>query len=201
MGEPCEHKRQRQHTTCIVCTFLLVGLLLLLLILYFALFKPKDPRVQVPSMQLLSYSIVNGGAGSSLSLNLQVSLYNPNRGEFVVQEGSSACLYYEKEQVGFSPIPEAIIPALSFSTTSVRLSSSSPIPDAAVDDNYGDTLPTANVLPIATSVAIVGHATTVNLFSHHSNVVAKCKIGISLASSGSASVQSYSCQSSYSLDD
>ncbi|KAI5078974.1 hypothetical protein GOP47_0006645 [Adiantum capillus-veneris] len=212
MGESCDRKRERQHTACIVCTFLLVGFLLLLLILYFSLFKPKDPRVQVPTMQLLSYSPLSNNIGASLSLNLQVTMYNPNRADFIIQDGSTACLYYNNQQVGFTPIPRATIPAQSFSTTSVRLSSSTPlplIPDAyiapggTVNDNGMPGMPeaAANVLPISTSVTIVGQVTTVDLFSHHSDVVSKCKVALSVGTSGSASIQSYSCQSSYSLDD
>eukprot|EP00250_Pteridium_aquilinum_P008909 c18300_g2_i1 orf=222-800(-) len=192
MGEQCHHKKEKQQRACILCTLLLVGILILLLILYFTVFKPKDPRVQVPTMQLLSYTAQGGSA--SLSLNLQVSMYNPNRGDFIIEEGSTACLYYQNQQVGFTPIPTGTIPSQSFSSSTISLSSSSVI---QLQDYYAGS---ASVLPVTTSVTLIGHVTTANLFSHHSDVVSKCKVALSLSPPRSY-IQSYTCQRSYSLDD
>ncbi|KAH7278455.1 hypothetical protein KP509_38G042000 [Ceratopteris richardii] len=212
MEDDCYTKKEKKHKACILCTLFLLGLLLLLITLYFALFKPRDPRIQVPTMQLAGFSTVQGASAASISLSLQVSMYNPNRADFIIQQGSTACLYYQDQQVGFASIAAGtIIPAQSFSTTSVSVSSSSPIPLAqSSGSGYSGSSSgylmndpassSAGLLPLTTSVTISGEVTTASLFSHHSDVVSKCKLWLSFGSSR-AYIQSYTCQSSYSLYD
>ena len=229
MGD--KSKKEKKQAGCILCTVLLLGIIILLLILYFSLFRPRDPKVQVPTMQLISLTQTGGGAAGvggnpnrggggiiqSVTLNLQVSMYNPNRADFFVDAGSTACLYYNEQQVGFTPIPPTSIPAQSFSTASIALSSSAPIspllssssnnnnnnnygPNSPYD-SYNGVNPQVQLLPLNTSVTILGHVTTGSLFSHHSDLVSKCCITIALTSAVRPFIQSYTCERSYSLDE
>lgn len=196
-GEHCnKKKKERQQAACILCTLILVGLLILLLILYFTLFQPKDPKVQVPTMQLLSFNTQGNPttiSSVSFSLTLQISMYNPNRADFTIEDGSTACLYYQGLQIGFTSIPSGTISAQSFSTASVVLSVANPI-----ELNTGLA---AGVLPVTTSVTIIGHVTTANIFSHHSDVVSKCKVIVSMNYPSRAYIESYSCDKSFSIND
>ena len=113
VGVPRERERERmgrrghcrredeewRQAACLLCTAMLVALIIVLIVLYFAVWKPRDPQLQLPTMQLLSLKTVRSGPGSTasdalaaavrvenVSLNLQVVLYNPNRGVFWVSE-------------------------------------------------------------------------------------------------------------------
>ena len=190
-------KKKTKQVACLACTALLVGILILLAILYFAVFQPKDPKIQVPTMQLLSlYPSGYPAATTSvnLTLNLQVSMYNPNRGTFIVEDGGVSCLYYYGSQVGFTPVPTGSIPAQSFSTVSIPLTvqGSAPLrgPNLVGDVQDG-------ILEVTTTVTIMGKVTTLNLFTRHSNVVSKCNVNVSLNARG---IMAYTCQKSYTLD-
>lgn len=192
-----KHRQKQKQLACIALAVTLVIIIIVLAVLYFSLFKPKDPKVQVPTMQLLSlYPAGYPSAITSVNLTLilQVSMYNPNRATFYVQDGSTACLYYYGAQVGFAAVPPASIPAQSFITLSVGLTveGSTPLQGPSL---YGDV--SSGILQISTSVTIMGKVTTLHIFSHHSNVVSKCNINVSLNIRG---IESYTCQRSFSLD-
>ncbi|KAH7438340.1 hypothetical protein KP509_04G010700 [Ceratopteris richardii] len=131
---------------------------------------------------------------ANLTLNLQVSIYNPNKGTFIVQDGGIACLYYNGAQVGFTPVPTGFIPAESFSTISIPLTvqGSAPLQGLYLQADIVD-----GILQVSTTVTIVGKVTTLNLFTHHADVVSKCNINVSFNSRG---IQSYTCQHSFSID-
>lgn len=196
-GEKGDLKRQKQ-LACIALTVILVIIIIVLLVLYFTIYKPKDPKVQVPTMQLPS--LYPAGYPSTitsvnLTLILQISMYNPNKATFYVQDGSTACLYYYGALLGFTALPTGAIPAQSFITLSVGLTVQGSTP---LQGSYLYGAVSSGILQISTSVTIMGKVTTLNIFSHHSNVVSKCNINVSL---NTRSIESYTCQKSFSLDD
>lgn len=193
----CHKKQQQKQMICIACTIILVIIIIVLAVLYFVVFRPKDPNIQVPTMQLLSLYPVGypvATTSANLTLNLQVSMYNPNKATFYVQDGGIACLFYYGTQVGFTPVPTGSVPGESFSTFSVPLTvqGSAPLqgPNLIADISDG-------ILQVSTSVTIVGKVTTLNLFTHHSDVVSKCNVNVSFNVRG---IEAYTCQRSYSLD-
>lgn len=192
----CQKKKQQKKIACVACTVILIIIIIILIVLYVAVFRPKDPRVQVPTMQLLSLYPVGyplAITSANLTLNLQVSIYNPNRATFIVQDGGIACLYYYGVQVGFTPIPTGSIPAESFSTISVPLTvQGAPLQGSNLVADVAD-----GILQVSTSVTIVGKVTTLNLFTHHADVVSKCNINVSFNVRG---IESYTCQKSFSID-
>lgn len=190
-------KQKVKKLVCIGITVFLVIVIIILAVLYFSLFKPKDPRVQVPTMQLLSlYSAGYPAAitSANLTLLLQVSMYNPNRAPFHVRDGSTACLYYYGAQVGFVTVPTGSIPSQSFVTLAISLTVQGTAPLHGVP-LYGDVA--SGILEVSTSVTIFGKVTTLNIFTHHASVVSKCNINVSLNARG---IVSYTCQRSFSLD-
>ncbi|KAH7302499.1 hypothetical protein KP509_23G075500 [Ceratopteris richardii] len=148
-------------------------------------------------MQLLS--LYPAGYPSSvtsvnLTLVLQVSMYNPNRANFHVQDGSTACLYYYGAQVGFAGLPTGTIPSESFVTLSIPLTVQGTAPLQG-PQLYGDV--SSGILHVTTAVTVYGKVTTLNIFTHHASVVSKCSIDVSLNSRG---IESYTCQRSFSLE-
>ncbi|MCO5612499.1 hypothetical protein L7F22_066767 [Adiantum nelumboides] len=192
-----KRKQKVKKLACLALTVFLVIVIIILAVLYFSLFKPKDPRVQVPTMQLLS--LYSAGypttiSSANLTLVLQVAMYNPNRATFHVQDGSTACLYYYGAQVGFVSLPTGSIPSQSFVTLSIPLTvqGSAPLQGAQF---YGDV--SSGILQVSTAVTVFGRVTTLNIFTHHASVVSKCNINVSLNARG---IVSYTCQRSFPLD-
>ncbi|MCO5570485.1 hypothetical protein L7F22_024207 [Adiantum nelumboides] len=131
---------------------------------------------------------------ANLTLNLQVSIYNPNKARFIVQGGGIACLYYYGAQVGFTPVPTGSIPSESFSTISIPLTvqGSAPLQGTSLQSDVAD-----GILQVSTSVTIMGKVTTLNLFTHHADVVSKCNVAVSFNARG---IVSYTCQRSFSIN-
>lgn len=190
----CKRRKKQQQAACVCCTITLVLILIIILILYFSVFKPSDPNVQVPMMQLLEITLP---ANQSLSFNLdlQIAVYNPNHAAFYIEAGSTACVYYHGYQAGFTSISPSFIPSQSSSTFSVTLVAQASSPLQGIDYLNSDVA--SGTLPVTTSVTIMGEVTTLGTFSHHSDVVSKCNVYISV---NYRAIQSYNCQSSYSLD-
>lgn len=195
-GHSDDRRKKRKQAACILCTIILVIVIIVLAVLYFSLFKPKDPTVQVPTMQLISlypsgYSV--SITSVNISLILQVSMYNPNRATFYVQDGSTACLYYYGTQVGYAPVPPGSLPSQSYATVSVGLTVQGPTP---LQGSYLSADVASGILQVSTSVTIIGKVTTLNIFSHNSDVISKCYINVSFNARG---IEAYTCQKSYSL--
>lgn len=194
----CERRKQRQQAACILCTIILVIIIIILIVLYFALYKPKDPRIQVPIMQL-AYLYPSGYPTALTSLNvtlrLQVSMFNPNRGTFHINENSTACLYYQGIQVGLASFPPGSIPPQAFSTIMVPLTVEDPGP---LQGSYASITASSGLLQVSTSVTIIGRVTTLNIFHHDTDAICKCNVYISFSSRG---IQAYTCDKSYSLFD
>ena len=224
-----------RQAACLLCTAMLVALIIVLIVLYFAVWKPRDPQLQLPTMQLLSLKTVRSGPGSTasdalaaavrvenVSLNLQVVLYNPNRGVFWVSEGSGACLYYSNRQIGFTPIWSESVPAQSLGTSTVIVEAATPFiittgasqppptnnPTSSSSPSYSSQLlppppPTASpAFQLTSAVTIVGHVSTANgLFSHHAYIISKCHITICFGDGSgllAPFIHSYYCDRTYS---
>lgn len=204
MGHQCHHHRkERRRLACIICLFITVLLIILLLILYFAAFKPKDPRVQVPIMQMMSYRAVVGSPPSmssvSFGLDLQVLISNPNRGDFYIEGGSTASIYYGGTQLAVTVFPNNThISSQSSITFGVTVLMQRPIllNLSTIYTNQNIIIP----MPVSSIVTIFGHVTTASVFSHHSIVVSICNVSVALGSAH-AYIQSYACNKSYPLND
>ncbi|KAI5074027.1 hypothetical protein GOP47_0012040 [Adiantum capillus-veneris] len=204
MGHQCHYHRrkQRQKAACAICLFVTILLIILLLILYFAVFKPKDPSVRVPLMQMAFYQaqgLPPSVTTISFGLNLQVTIYNPNRGTFYMEGTSTASLYYGNAQLGLTILPNNThIPSQSSLIYGVSLPMQRPI----LVNLTGLYSASNTIVPLPTSsiITVFGHVTTAGSFTRHSSVASVCNITIGLASS-TGSILSYSCKKSYSIED
>ncbi|XP_010545148.1 PREDICTED: collagen alpha-1(XXI) chain-like [Tarenaya hassleriana] len=88
--------------SCLVAAIFLVFILIVVLVVYFTVFKPKDPKISVNSVQLPSFAVSNNTANFTFSQ--YVSVRNPNRAVFSHYD-SSIQLLYSGRQVGFMFIP------------------------------------------------------------------------------------------------
>ncbi|MCO5604584.1 hypothetical protein L7F22_058752 [Adiantum nelumboides] len=204
MSHECHYhrKKQRQKAAWAICLIVTILLIILLLILYFAVFKPRDPTVRVPLMQMAYYSTAGTPPSIttiSFGLNLQVAIYNPNRGTFHMEDSSSsASLYYGNAQLALSLLPNNThIPSQSSFFYGISLAMQRPI---LVNLTGPYSTPTLFTLPTSSIVTVFGHVTTAGSFTHHSRVASICNITIGLSTS-SASILSFSCKNSYSLGD
>ncbi|KAH7440843.1 hypothetical protein KP509_03G013700 [Ceratopteris richardii] len=198
--EECEHhRRHRRKKGWLICVCVTIAIIILLLILYFAAYKPKDPSVQMPYISMTSYNV--GTTAPSFSaitfgLNLQVSIYNPNKGDFQLENTSTASLQYGAAWVGASLFPSSnVIPSQSAISLAVHVDLQRPLTVnlTATDTNVGNYLP----LPISSLVNVIGHSTSVGMFSIHSNVLLLCNIDVGLGKA-TASIISFACGKSYS---
>ncbi|KAI5068880.1 hypothetical protein GOP47_0017225 [Adiantum capillus-veneris] len=192
-----KHRQKQKQMACMVVLALLVAVVALLAVLYFTNFRPRDPKVEVPTMQLLSLYTAGYPAtvtSANLTLNLQLSLHNPNRAPFYLLGDSAASLLYYGSAVGSTPLPPATVLARSSIALSAAVTVEGPTPLGG-PHIYADVASAA--LEVSTSVAIVGKVTTLNMFSHHAKVVSNCNVSISLSVRG---IESFTCQKAVSVD-
>ncbi|XP_039036410.1 uncharacterized protein LOC120173268 [Hibiscus syriacus] len=94
--------------SCIVATIFLIFVVIIGLIVYFTVFKPKNPKISFNSVQLPSFSVGNNSV--SFTFSQYVSVKNPNRAAFSHYDNSIQ-LIYSGSQVGFMFIPAGKIEA------------------------------------------------------------------------------------------
>ncbi|CAH1439492.1 unnamed protein product [Lactuca virosa] len=107
-----DEPRQRKRRRCIICcasvTGVILTILLVLLILGLTVFKAKKPVMTVNSVALqdlnVSFHTFPVRVSLNLSLDLGISIENPNK-VGVKYKPSSASLLYRGNEVGQVPIP------------------------------------------------------------------------------------------------
>lgn len=132
------HRRPSNRTnlaSCAVATVFLLFLLAVFLIVYFTVFKPKDPKISVNAVQLPSFAVSNNTA--NFTFTQYVAIRNPNRAAFSHYD-SSIQLLYSGNRVGFMFIPAGKIEsgrtqymAATFTVQSFPISPSSSSSDIA----------------------------------------------------------------------
>ncbi|KAK2995946.1 hypothetical protein RJ640_003738 [Escallonia rubra] len=100
MYEPHRSKtgRTTKLASCIVATVFLLFLVAGIVVVYFLLFKPKDPKIAVDAVQFPTFSVANGTVDFTFLQYVTVS--NPNRDAFTHYD-SSLQLAYSGASVGF----------------------------------------------------------------------------------------------------
>ncbi|KAK3026636.1 hypothetical protein RJ639_040663 [Escallonia herrerae] len=100
MYEP--HRSKTGRTTnlasCIVATVFLLFLAARIVVVYFLLFKLKDPKIAVDAVQFPTFSVANGTV--DFTFLQYVTFSNPNRDAFI-HYNSSLQLAYSDAPVGF----------------------------------------------------------------------------------------------------
>ncbi|KAL9677000.1 hypothetical protein QQ045_005224 [Rhodiola kirilowii] len=106
--------KRRRKTLCYSLTALILLIALVALILGLTVLKPKHPITTINSVSLddynLSFDLLTLRPLLNLTLDLRVSVTNPNKVGFKYSHGS-AFLYYERQLVGHAPIPPGEVSA------------------------------------------------------------------------------------------
>ncbi|KAG5228236.1 hypothetical protein OIU76_017711 [Salix suchowensis] len=178
--------------SCIVATIFLIFVVIIILIVFFTVFKPKDPKISVNSVQLPSFSVSNNTVNFTFSQ--YVSVKNPNRAVFSHYD-STLHLLYSSSQVGFLFIPAGKIDAgqtrnmaVTFSVDSFPLSAS---PDAAVHVgpafNEGGGQPGFNngfrvgpSMEIESRIQMAGRVRVLHFLTHHLETKVRCRVAIAV---------------------
>ncbi|KAK6947941.1 Late embryogenesis abundant protein, LEA_2 subgroup [Dillenia turbinata] len=188
MNKPHPHPSGRTNlASCIVATIFLIFVAIVILIIYFTLFKPTDPKITVNAVQLPTFSVSNGTVNFTFSQ--YVSVQNPNRAVFTHYD-SSLQLLYSGNQIGFMFIPAGKIyagrteyMAATFSVESFPLMAT-----ATATATNGGVSPTLigggfNVGPtldIESRMEMVGRVRVLHFFTHHVESKADCRVTISV---------------------
>lgn len=189
MGKPPPplHKRPSGRTnlaSCIVATVFLIFLLIVACIVYFTIFKPKDPNLSVNAVQLPAFSVSNSTV--SFTFSQYVTVNNPNRAVFAHYD-SSLQLLYAGRQIGFMFIPAGKIAAgrtqymaATFSVQSFPFSSAEGVVPPAVTDGLRG-FRVGPSMEVESTLEMAGRVRVLHLFTHHVEARADCRVSISVS--------------------
>ncbi|XP_024988600.1 uncharacterized protein LOC112523297 isoform X1 [Cynara cardunculus var. scolymus] len=187
MYEPQTHHRSKRGNTnlasCIVATIFLILIAVAVAIVYFLVFKPKNPKIAVDSVQFPTFSISNGTV--NFTFFQFVSVTNPNRDAFTHYD-SSLQLAYSNAPVGFIFIPAGKIDGGRTQHMSAKFAVQSfPIParpppmtaEAVGGAELGMAGPT---MEIETRMKLVGRVRVLKIFTHRVESGVNCGVAIEL---------------------
>nr|XP_018625638.1 uncharacterized protein LOC108944785 isoform X2 [Nicotiana tomentosiformis] len=104
MTPPPNYGSRRGRNCCFICLAILLLLGLLFLILGLTVFKAKKPVITVNSVSLRDFSVDILQVHLNVTLQVDLSVKNPNRVGFKY-DSTSAILQYKGQVVGDAPIP------------------------------------------------------------------------------------------------
>lgn len=167
--------------SCILAAIFLIFLLIVASIVYFTLFKPKDPNLTVNAVQLPAFSLNNSTV--TFTYSQYATIKNPNRAVFTHYD-SSLQLLYAGNQIGFMFIPAGKIAAgrtqymaATFSVKSFPLS---------VSGSVGPTVPMDGLrvgpsMEVESRLEMAGRVRVLHFFTHHVEARADCRVSISVS--------------------
>ncbi|KAL7150490.1 hypothetical protein ABFS83_05G115700 [Erythranthe nasuta] len=176
--------------SCVVAAVFLIFIIMVACIVYFAVFKPKDPNLAVNAVQLPSFSVANSTV--TFTFSQYVTVNNPNRAVFTHYD-SSLQLLYAGVQVGFMFIPAGKISAgktqymaATFSVRSFPLSSPSlpPGQPEILGPNVTDGLAGFRIGPsmeVESRLEMAGRVRVLHFFTHHVEARSDCRVSISVS--------------------
>ncbi|KAL7111834.1 hypothetical protein ACP275_05G114600 [Erythranthe tilingii] len=175
--------------SCVVAAVFLIFIIIVACIVYFAVFKPKDPNLAVNAVQLPAFSVANSTV--TFTFSQYVTVNNPNRAVFTHYD-SSLQLLYAGVQVGFMFIPAGKISAgktqymaATFSVRSFPLSSSLPPGQPEIlGPNVTDGLGGFRIGPsmeVESRLEMAGRVRVLHFFTHHVEARADCRVSISVS--------------------
>ncbi|XP_026452516.1 uncharacterized protein LOC113353009 [Papaver somniferum] len=184
------NKQQRAGPTnlasCIIATIFIISISMIVLIVFFTLFKPKDPKISINAVQLPTFSLSNNTVNFTFAQ--YVSVNNPNRDVFT-HFHSSLELVYSGNQVGFMFIPAGTIQSggtqfmsAMFSVQSFPLISSSPmmtLNSFSGDDDPGSGLPSEHTFEMELKMKMAGRVKILKFFTHRVETEASCRVAVS----------------------
>ncbi|CAH8382729.1 unnamed protein product [Eruca vesicaria subsp. sativa] len=175
-------KRNRNRKICICVTLLVILLIfIILLVLGLTLFKPKRPITTIDSVAVdrlkASVDVLNLKVILNLTLNVDLSLKNPNRVGFSFGS-SSALLNYGGKLIGEAPLPASRIGAEKTLPMNLTLTL---MADRLVTDTriFSDFM--SGSIPVNTFVKVSGKVSVLKIFKIKVQSSSSCDIVISVA--------------------
>ncbi|XP_020577750.1 uncharacterized protein LOC110022928 [Phalaenopsis equestris] len=175
-------KRHGSGGTIIASCALAAGFIIIfavgLTVVFFVLFRPRDPEIHISAVNLPQFSSANGTAKFYFAQNAAVR--NPNRAAFSHYDSSLQVLY-GGGQIGFMYIPAGEIAG----GQTVYMSASFPISSfpLAASANGG-------IMEMESRMRVKGRVRVLMYFTHHIEATAGCRVGFS---STDGSVRGYEC--------
>ncbi|XP_008783206.1 uncharacterized protein LOC103702518 [Phoenix dactylifera] len=167
--------------SCVVATVFLILVAGALVVVFLVFFRPRDPKIQVDSIQFPGFSAANGTV--SFTFAQYAAVRNPNRAAFSHYD-STLQLVYAGNQVGFMFIPAGQIDggrtqymAASFAVDSFPLPASPPPPPGAG-------------MEVESRMRVKGRVRVLRFFTHHVEATATCLVAVS---AGDGAVLGFRC--------
>uniref|UniRef100_A0A2P2MQX3 Uncharacterized protein MANES_08G167100 n=1 Tax=Rhizophora mucronata TaxID=61149 RepID=A0A2P2MQX3_RHIMU len=174
-----KRRKRRRRNVCLGTTAaVILAVILLVVILAFTVFKAKRPVTTVDSVKLnnlrISFDFAKLGVDLNVTLDVDLSVKNPNKVSFRYTN-SSASLNYRGKQVGVVPIPAGEISAdetkpmnLTVTVMADRLLSDSRL--------YSDAM--TGVLPLNSFTRISGKVRILKIFNIRVISTASCDVTV-----------------------
>ncbi|KAJ0837384.1 hypothetical protein HanRHA438_Chr16g0777611 [Helianthus annuus] len=186
------HRSKRGRTnlaSCIVATIFLIIIAIAVVVVYFLLFKPKNPKIAVDSVQFPTFSVSNGTV--NFTFFQFVSVTNPNRDAFTHYD-SSLQLAYSNSPVGFIFIPAGKIDGGHTQHMSAKFAVQSfPIPARPPPVTAAETVGngggaefgmSGETMEIETRMKLVGRVRVLKIFTHRVESSVNCGVVIEVKS-------------------
>ncbi|XP_071735898.1 uncharacterized protein [Rutidosis leptorrhynchoides] len=182
-----DHHHHRSKTgrtnlaSCLVATIFLLLIAVAVVVVYFLIFKPKNPKIAVDSVQFPTFSISNGTV--NFTFFQFVSVTNPNRDAFTHYD-SSLQLAYSNSPVGFIFIPAGKIDGGRTQHMSAKFAVQSfPVPAMPVTAETtaigGTELGMEGAtMEIETKMKLVGRVRVLKIFTHRVESGVNCGVAI-----------------------
>ncbi|OUZ99646.1 Late embryogenesis abundant protein [Macleaya cordata] len=180
-----KHNRQkavRKRRCCIALIsvlLLFLTLFIIILILAFTVFKPKDPKTEVLSTKIDGISPRVSFPALKIELNITVDLeilvHNPNRASFKHGQGQSL-VFYRDNQIGEVDIFPGRIPARGSETLKSRLTLEADKFGSDLSRLISDVL--AGEMVIETKTRVPGRVTFLGFIKKHAVALSNCQITI-----------------------
>ncbi|XP_051119120.1 uncharacterized protein LOC127243247 isoform X2 [Andrographis paniculata] len=184
--------------SCVVASVFLSFLVIVAFIVYFTLFKPRDPNLAVNAVQLPAFSFSAANSTVSFTFSQYVTVSNPNRAVFTHYD-SSLQLLHAGRQVGFMFIPAGKIAAgrtqymaATFSVQSFPIqlaphadaeeqgiSSGSVAPN--ITDGVGGLSRVGPSMEVESRLEMAGRVRVLHFFTHHVEARADCRVSVSFS--------------------
>ncbi|XP_024384004.1 uncharacterized protein [Physcomitrium patens] len=179
-----EEKRLRKQIWVTILGIIVV-IAIVLVVLGLTVFKSRDPKVHINTIDLETFSI--GQTSLNMSLLLDITVSNPNRASFTYSNGLTRLFYYG-DPVGQALIPAGKIKSKADEYLSVLLfvEASRVIMNANLPGNI-----VSGRLPVVATTTLTGTLKVLGVFKHHALSTSDCDIFIFVAN---ATVQSFYCR-------
>nr|WIW57615.1 late embryogenesis abundant protein LEA45 [Pinus tabuliformis] len=181
-----EFVRRRRKRRILCCCGSTVALLLLFVIvcviLAVTVFKGREPKVTVNSVALKGF-VFNFDATQlklnfSVSLDVNLSIENPNKASFKFGNGTTQLLY-RGTNIGEGNIPAVEIGSDGTITMNVIVTV---LPDQVLSNGNAISDALAGSFPISSWTRIPGRVNFLNIFKHHAVSYTSCNISIAVPS-------------------